>query len=401
MENEFRKIMFEKMKEVTSKYITESWEFTAKISLEKMNIVLFSLSHEKEECDDYIWFDGILEVGEKIKVIELKITQGIYKKDKLEYQIEMNLSKSEIRQFKATIDKLLSNSRMYKYFLQDYQRYNKEDPFENIKQIIKENEFSFEIKELPYEGTTYVGTSPYLEEVIELYIQSDDLIEELEDDYFPDVLCIKFEDILTITYEEEESDYIRELATFTEEKIIHADELLVRLSTPKCIYKNHKLENVEALIYIDTDKEIIEKRANAFYCSECQQYYITEREFQKLKSYGRICCKIIEIEEYKNNNIHEDGWQKKSLLRSYGYSVNAQINLSSRQRHRILSFLIENNILEKERIIDYIEWFIRRNSSSNMEVARGKWEEDLEYLYDYEPATKIIIPKTIQHKNYI
>ena len=106
-----------------------------------------------------------------------------------------------------------------------------------------------------------------------------------------------------------------------------------------CIHKNHHLHRIKALICLDTGDSVKEVATEALYCQECNHYFISEVEYEKLCKQGRVCSRVITLIEYKK--ISESGyhsWAKKSLLRSYVYTVNVQDNLSDDERHRILSF---------------------------------------------------------------
>ena len=130
-----------------------------------------------------------------------------------------------------------------------------------------------------------------------------------------------------------------------------------------CLNRKHHLQRIKARVCIDTGKSIQEIEVEASYCEECNQYYISEVEYEKLCKKGRVCCRVITIEEYikiTETGVHT--WAEKSLLRSYGYTVNAHDNLSENERHRILSFVIDNKIMEEHKIINFLEWLIHRNT---------------------------------------
>ena len=117
---------------------------------------------------------------------------------------------------------------------------------------------------------------------------------------------------------------------------------------------------------------------------------------------GRVCSRVITLIEYKK--ISESGyhsWAKKSLLRSYGYTVNVQDNLSDDERHRILSFVIENDIMSVDEAVSFIEWLINRNSNKDFYNARLKWMRDIQFLRNYKPVKGIIRVKDIYRKKYI
>ena len=89
------------------------------------------------------------------------------------------------------------------------------------------------------------------------------------------------------------------------------------------------------------------------------------------------------------------------MLRSYGYTVNAQDNLSDDERQRILSFVIENKIMKVDEIIFFIEWLINRNSGKDFYNARLKWNRDIGFLRNYKPVEGIVRVRDIYKKRYI
>jgi len=96
------------------------------------------------------------------------------------------------------------------------------------------------------------------------------------------------------------------------------------------------------------------------------------------------------------------GLQEKSILKEYGYNVDSKEDLSDNERRNILSFIIENEILSPERIVGYLEWFIRRSGNRrNMEDAVEKWERDVSYVRSYQPVNHKIRVKSIYKGNKI
>ena len=60
-------------------------------------------------------------------------------------------------------------------------------------------------------------------------------------------------------------------------------------------------------------------------------------------------------------------------------------NLSDVQRQKILAFLIENNIIDKNGIVNYLESFILlRKYNRNMKLAIDKWKRDIDFVLRYK-----------------
>ena len=67
-------------------------------------------------------------------------------------------------------------------------------------------------------------------------------------------------------------------------------------------------------------------------------------------------------------------------MRAYGYTVNKTDNLSPAQRQSILMFIYKNSIMQLERMISLIEWFMDRHRANDCIDARRKWQEDIDFL---------------------
>ena len=84
----------------------------------------------------------------------------------------------------------------------------------------------------------------------------------------------------------------------------------------------------------------------------------------------------------------------ESPLKLSGYSVSQKDGLSSGTRHHLLARIIYNNIMSKGEVIKYLSYFIRmQGSKCGNEIALKKWEEDLEFVQNYN--------KEFQPKTYI
>lgn len=189
----------------------------------------------------------------------------------------------------------------------------------------------------------------------------------------------------------------------TEKKIIHNNakaemngtitvkDFVVRRSTFKCMHKQHKLENIEALIkIIDKNGKERKEKVSAGYCEECKTFFIMESIFQDLKKKGTPICRVCDEKTYLRNSNYINGMHlaQESVLMQYGYTVSQNEGLSSARRKKILSVLVDNNILTKSDIISYIDFFIsQRKYQSKMEKAIEKWESDREFVAKYKAGT--------------
>ena len=162
-------------------------------------------------------------------------------------------------------------------------------------------------------------------------------------------------------------------------------EVLVVTSIRYCVYREHTLIKGTASVNVLKNGAVKEATLPVLYCSECGVYYIYENDFQELKKSGIVCARVLTIREYRQ--INDIGWEPKSIMRSYGYTVNVNDNYSEHIRRGILEFLVENKILTAARIADYLAWFSRTHRNQpHMEQAIAKWDSDRKYILSYIPG---------------
>lgn len=178
-------------------------------------------------------------------------------------------------------------------------------------------------------GFTYHYSGEFGEDLFEIVVDDSDCAEENVFDF----IKVNVSDRFYVCYSEHHSKGIRSLWPFLKQAVIPVNDFLIRTNTRYCINKEHRLHRIKALVCIDNGYSINEVSVEAMYCETCNHYFISELEYEKLCRLGRICSRVITIGEYRK--ILESGyhsWAEKSLLRSYGYNVNAQENLSDRER---------------------------------------------------------------------
>lgn len=295
---------------------------------------------------------------------------------------------------------ILKDNRSYRYFIEDYQRYMKTSPLRYIYSLLNNNMLAMEESvEEEETGRLLHYTGEYGEDFIEIILDDRDIsIEGSRKDSININVCDRF--YCNISHIK--SQDIRNLIPLIRPIIISVEDFLIITSTKHCLNREHNLQRIKALVCIDDGRFVKEVLAEAMFCEECKQYFISELEYDKLCKQGRVCSRVITIAEYKK--IIDTGfysWAQKSLLRSYGYTVNSQEGLSDVERHRILSFVIENEIMKIDEIISFIEWLIRRNSGKNLYNAIAKWNKDISFVRNYKPIKGIVKVKDIYKKKYV
>lgn len=391
----------EMVKQKLSHLRDRKWIFKGSITYPNYKNIEFALQYHDKDTEERYSITGICNIQEQIILNEAIFDFEVLNECKQKFvSFKMDIdSRDELLEIEETINLLLENNRSYKYFCEDYGRYTRQNLFGYIKELLSSHLLEFDEEVCDEEcGCTYHYSGEFGEDLFEIVVDNNDCAEE---DIF-DFIKINVSDRFYFCYSEPYSKEIRSLWPFLKQAVIPINDFLIRTNTRFCINKEHRLHRIKALVCIDNGYSINEVSAEAMYCEGCNHYFISELEYEKLCRLGRICSRVITIEEYRR--VLESGyhsWAKKSLLRSYGYNVNAQENLSDRERQRILSFVIENEIMKSEEIISFIEWLIRRNVSRDYFNARIKWGKDIQYIRGYKPIEGIVRVRDIYRKRYI
>lgn len=159
-------------------------------------------------------------------------------------------------------------------------------------------------------------------------------------------------------------------------------------------FKKHDVQDVYIRVPIVlADGRIQRYIVSGGYCENCNVFFITEDTFKGLRKYGIISCKVVTQEAFLNE-LHRD-WnisgdlQSTGPLKMIGYSVGISNALTDVQRQRILEIAVDNGILQKCRIVEYLNWFIKiHECHSNMDAAIEAWNRDRAHIMTYEPGSK-------------
>lgn len=181
---------------------------------------------------------------------------------------------------------------------------------------------------------------------------------------------------------------------------LESKDFIIRTTKYFCAEYGHHLERIKAIIHVLTASGIKPFVVDAMYCPECDEYYISESEFNRIKLHGTLCHKVVTVNEYLKVKQNYDSWSDKSFLSSYGYSANEQDDLSDAERQRILAFIVENDIASASRVISFLEWLIRKRGERCYKACE-KWERDVEFVRSYIPNGRYVIAKDIYKTNDI
>lgn len=157
--------------------------------------------------------------------------------------------------------------------------------------------------------------------------------------------------------------------------------LYVCKGTIACTRNGHSLTAATGIL-LGKNGAVI--KINTNYCPQCRKYFIGYDEYMRYRQiYGVLLGNI----KVTNGSFvqSEAELADESILHMCGYSVNQTDNLSSAERHSILQYLIDSKVSNKPEIIEYLNFFIRRNGKrQNMEEAVRRWNEDLRWVREYQ-----------------
>lgn len=180
-------------------------------------------------------------------------------------------------------------------------------------------------------------------------------------------------------------------------------DVIVLKSLKACSINGHEIQDVNSYVNIVNDLgKIIKRKINVSYCAKCNKYYMLKNEFENID--GVVLCRVIDETRSLNSNFNNTFIMTatESKMHEYGYNVNVNSNLPSKQRKIILSSLIESDILSKNEILSHIQSLIARgNKIPNWKNAVEKWQDDYKYIskYDYGDLSEINIDKFILRYN--
>lgn len=188
--------------------------------------------------------------------------------------------------------------------------------------------------------------------------------------------------------------------------IIRMTDLLVRSNSFYC-NQHHKLEDIAGEVEVVDKCDNIQKCLIPItYCQACDVYYVLEETYLELKKKGRIRAEILSYKAYRNQSNTKWGTlNSMSLLKAWGYSVSQTDGYSDRQRQSILEDIIDYKVMNKDKVLSYLDFFMRLNHDKGS-IALGKWKADRDYIAQYKIGTakkvqigKIIVIDRIYQQN--
>ncbi len=144
------------------------------------------------------------------------------------------------------------------------------------------------------------------------------------------------------------------------------------------------------MFWICTKKGELEQiTVGAGYCESCNVFFLPRIVYEKLKAEGTILCRMIDEESYITgnylSNIFGVTLADESLLHQMGYRVGLSSPLSEKQRHMILGCIVDNKIMSRIQIINYLNTFISfRKSREEYRFAIEDWQNDINFINTYK-----------------
>ena len=148
-----------------------------------------------------------------------------------------------------------------------------------------------------------------------------------------------------------------------------------------CNRNNHKVESATGILLSKSGQAI---KINTNYCPQCRKYFISYDEYMHYRKLYGVLLGNFKITNGSFANF-EANLAEESILHICGYSVNQTDNLSASVRQNILQYLIDSKVSNKVEVIDYLNFFIKRNGKKqNMTEAVRRWNEDLKWVREYQ-----------------
>lgn len=162
---------------------------------------------------------------------------------------------------------------------------------------------------------------------------------------------------------------------------IQENTLYVCKGTIACKKKTHSLDSATGIM-LGRDGTVV--KINTNYCHQCGKYFIGHEEYMHYRRLYGVMLGNIKVTNGSFVQTETD-LAEESILHMCGYSVSQADNLSVSERRGILQYLIDSKVSSKPEIIDYLNFFIRRNGKrQNMEEAVHRWSEDLRWVREYQ-----------------
>ena len=183
----------------------------------------------------------------------------------------------------------------------------------------------------------------------------------------------------------EKRKHIKEIQQLPNYSIIR---LVIRNNNKYCLKNHHTTDVSLSFPVVNKKGKVSQIVALGMYCADCDTYYTTQEVFGKICDIGLPMVQVLRNPtrgKYTYSDFVNYNFKEESILHQCGYSVSKSKGLSTKQRWTLLQYIIDNGLVERFRIREYLTQFIYLNGSApNMHAAVSKWEEDRDYVSRYK-----------------
>ena len=347
--------------------------------------MFYTVKHLCSKVEDYLFVPNNFKKVKENKELAKKVKKNPY----IIYVKESNIE-DHIACKKSDITKKImksGNNQCYLYACKTCKRYfclsNEVDQYNNFKEFIRlkdYNAFENKYKEL-------------IKKNEELAKQKEERKERLKN-YTTDINKMSSKKEIVSTKKTSnsgitEDDYYRILNKIKKQ---NKYDFLIKGTTQFCSNRKHKIISIEAdLDIIGRDGKISKIKCPAYYCENCNVFYIYNTIFENIKNSGTLLCKIYDMFKINTNNNYYE-LNSESIMHSYGNNVNTNDDLTVFQRQTILKNLLDNRIMSRNEIINHLTYLYNRSRNlKNFSQARKRWNDDIDFVSNYRLNTNISV----------
>lgn len=153
---------------------------------------------------------------------------------------------------------------------------------------------------------------------------------------------------------------------------------------------NDNFELFDALVYSSKTNNYEILQTTHIIDEDC--YCIDAKAFLYfVRKHGKPPLDIESYEIIDDYDLSYENLKETSLLRDFGYTVNQNSNLTIKERQVLLGELIDFELISKDKVINHLEFCIKRHPQSNCANARYIWQKDIEFVKKYKAKDDAIL----------
>ena len=125
-----------------------------------------------------------------------------------------------------------------------------------------------------------------------------------------------------------------------------------------------------------------------YYCPRCRKFYVNYETYLRFyRRYGMPPLRLYGDSEKSGAENQYASLRQHSDLNLFGYTVSGALGENEVFRHALLEDIIDSGNLTKAQVTSHLEWLIRfGKNNEKMFFARMRWQNDLEYVENYQPV---------------